>query len=131
MKRILISLSIIACLFCGNSYAGNPDRIGEAGATQLLINPWARSSGWADAFTAGITGIEAQRLNVAGLVRSRNNELVFSRTNWFSGAGIYINSFGLKAKLSHDAAIGFTIMSSDLGDFYKTTEDMPDRKSVV
>lgn len=25
------------------SFAGNPDRQGEAGANQLLINPWARA----------------------------------------------------------------------------------------
>ena len=26
--------------------AGNKDRVGQAGADELLINPWARSSGW-------------------------------------------------------------------------------------
>ena len=31
----------------GKLKAGNPDRAGQAGASELLINPWARSSGWA------------------------------------------------------------------------------------
>jgi hypothetical protein len=126
MKKILLSLTIIAALFCGNTYAGNPDRIGEAGATHLLINPWARSAGWGGANTASITGIEAMRFNVAGLVNSPNNELVFSRTNWFQGADININSFGFKAKLSEYAAIGATIMSFDMGEFVRTTEEFPD-----
>ncbi|MBK5284896.1 MAG: DUF3308 domain-containing protein, partial [Bacteroidia bacterium] len=29
--------------------AGNNDRAGQAGATELLINPWARSSGFGGA----------------------------------------------------------------------------------
>jgi hypothetical protein len=31
MKKIIISLTIITAMFCGTTYAGNPDRIGEAG----------------------------------------------------------------------------------------------------
>ena len=50
------------------SFAGNPDRQGEAGATQLLLNPWARSAGLSAMTTANIAGVEALRLNVAGLV---------------------------------------------------------------
>ncbi|MBI3141397.1 MAG: PorV/PorQ family protein [Bacteroidetes bacterium] len=113
-------------LMAGTTQAGNPDRIGEAGATHLLINPWARSTGWAGANSSSIMGIEAIRLNVAGLVRSSNNELAFTRTNWFGGAGININSFGFKAKLGDAAALGFSIMSFDMGEFYRTTEDFPD-----
>ena len=32
-------------MLCNSAIAGNPDRVGSAGASQLLINPWARSSG--------------------------------------------------------------------------------------
>ena len=31
-----------------HSFAGNPQRAGQAGASELLINPWARTSGWED-----------------------------------------------------------------------------------
>ncbi|MFM8489243.1 MAG: DUF3308 domain-containing protein, partial [Bacteroidota bacterium] len=48
------------------SFAGNPDRQGEAGANQLLINPWARSAGLHEANTSGTSGVEAMYLNVAG-----------------------------------------------------------------
>ncbi|MEX1132453.1 MAG: hypothetical protein WEC15_04440, partial [Flavobacteriales bacterium] len=47
--------------------AGNPDRAGSAGATQLLINPWARSSGWALANTSSVRGVEAMYGNIADL----------------------------------------------------------------
>lgn len=125
MKRIsILFLALISA--CGSLFAGNPDRIGEAGSTHLLINPWARSSGWAGANTAGVSGLEAMRFNVAGLVNSPNNELIFSRTAWFSGADININSFGFKAKLGESTAIGATIMSFDMGEFVRTTEEFPD-----
>ena len=31
------------------TFAGNEDRAGSAGATELLINPWSRSSSWGGA----------------------------------------------------------------------------------
>ena len=50
-----------------HSFAGNPQRAGQAGASELLINPWARTSGWGGSNVAGITGLESQFSNVAGL----------------------------------------------------------------
>ena len=42
-------------------------RVGSAGASELLINPFGRSSGWGSANIAGVTGLEGQYSNVAGL----------------------------------------------------------------
>ena len=95
MKRFF-SLILITTLALGSiqSFAGNPDRVGQAGATELLINPWARSGGWNGANMAGMIGVEAMRFNPAGVIGIPNTEFLFSRTNWLSGADIYINSFG-------------------------------------
>ena len=67
MKKIY-SIALIAGLLLtwGNMYAGNEQRAGQAGASELLINPWAASSGWADAGSSSIHGIEALFHNVAG-----------------------------------------------------------------
>ena len=46
--------------------AGNPERRGQAGASQLLINPYARNSGMVGSNSAKVRGIEAQFLNIAG-----------------------------------------------------------------
>ena len=35
------------------------ERVGQAGAFELLINPWARSSGLSGANTASVRGIES------------------------------------------------------------------------
>ncbi|MDD3744056.1 MAG: hypothetical protein PHX54_10580, partial [Lentimicrobiaceae bacterium] len=48
------------------AWAGNKDRSGQAGASELLINPWARSSGWGGANVANVRGLEGLFNNVAG-----------------------------------------------------------------
>lgn len=123
MRSICI---VLACFLAIGVNAGNPDRIGEAGSTHLLINPWARSSGWGGAFTAGVSGVEAMRFNVAGLATSPNGEVAFSRVNWLQGADININALAMKVNLGEQSALGASIMSFDFGDFVRTTEQFPD-----
>ncbi|HPD64740.1 MAG TPA: PorV/PorQ family protein [Bacteroidia bacterium] len=109
-------------------FAGNPDRVGQAGATELTINPWARSSGWVGSNTAGISGVEAMMFNPAGIVGVPNSEFLFSRTAWLSGSDIFINSFGLTQKMgaAKNSAIGISIMSFDFGRIEITTENQPE-----
>ena len=57
---------LIACSSTTNLFAGNPDRVGSAGASQLLINPWARSSGMGGSNIASVKGLESLYGNVAG-----------------------------------------------------------------
>ena len=45
-------------------------RAGSAGASELLINPFGRSSGWGSANIAGVTGLESQYSNIAGLAQN-------------------------------------------------------------
>src|SRR5437660_947917 len=74
-------------------FAGNPDRAGSAGAQELLINPFARSSGWGGANSSKARGLESMFLNVAGIAFTKKTEVVFSRTAWLGGSGININNF--------------------------------------
>ena len=71
-KRILSVLLICATTV---SFAGNPDRAGEAGASELLLNPWAKSNGWGSANSASVVGLEAVHLNVAGLAFTKKNRV--------------------------------------------------------
>ena len=43
-KLIRLLLVFILCFFSMGINAGNEQRAGQAGASELLINPWARSS---------------------------------------------------------------------------------------
>jgi len=120
-------LTLVSLLTLSNlSFAGNPDRAGQAGATELLINPWARSSGWFGANSASITGIEAVHLNVAGLAFTKKTEVVFARTNWLGGSGIGINTVGLSQKIGETSVLGLSVMSMDYGNIMVTTVDLPE-----
>jgi len=126
--KILAGL-LTAGMLTGVSFtatAGNEDRAGQAGATELLINPWARSAGWAGANTAAVRGLEAQFLNVAGTAFTRKTELLFCRTNWLVGTDININAFGLTQRVGETGAIGLAVMSMDFGDIPITTVDLPE-----
>ena len=128
--KTFLSLTVLSVLLLisSQSFSGNPDRAGQAGATELLINPWAKSSGWNGANIAGITGIESERFNPAGIIGVPNTELVFSRTTWLRGTDIFINTFGLVQKIGKEKtnAIGLSIMSFKFGDIPITTVDQPD-----
>ena len=106
--------------------AGNPDRAGEAGATELLINPWARSSGWGSAGSGCVRGLEALFLNVAGTAAVKKTEAGFSHTQYLKGSGISINTAGLAQKLGATGAVTIAISSFDFGDIERTTEDNPE-----
>jgi hypothetical protein len=108
------------------SFAGNPDRVGQAGATELLINPWARSSGWAGSNVAGIRGLEAMFSNVAGTAFTRKTEIMFARTQWLKGTDININSFGLTQGVGETGTLGLSIMAMDFGDIPITTVAQPE-----
>jgi len=130
MERFITKRKIIlytATLLAGiNIYAGNADRAGQAGASELLINPWARSSGLAGANTSNVKGLEASFLNIAGIAFTRKTELVFSHTNWLSGTDININSFGFTQRVGETGAVGLSVMSMSFGNIPITTVDLPE-----
>ncbi|MBL4623861.1 MAG: PorV/PorQ family protein [Flavobacteriales bacterium] len=127
MKSIFKTGFIVALLaIASTSFAGNKDRAGQAGAGQLLINPWARSSGWAGANSASVTGLEATYTNIAGLAFTPKTELVLSNTSWFTGSGINILSFGLAQRVSETSVLGLSIQSMNFGDIDIVTEENPE-----
>jgi hypothetical protein len=126
MKGIIkVSIAICLATLSTMSFAGNPDRAGQAGATQLLINSWGRSSGWGLANNAGIKGVESMFLNVGGLAYTKRTELSFARTNYMRGTDININTFGFSQKMKK-GVLGVSLMSFDMGDIEITTEGQPD-----
>jgi len=116
----------LVLLLTGTAFAGNPDRQGEAGANQLLINPWARSAGLHSMNTANIMGAEAMYLNVAGLSRINKTQIQLGHMRYLVGADINVNSFGFAQKIGKGGTFGISLMALDLGDFDYTTEDTPE-----
>ena len=125
-KIISSVLLIFLTIFTSYIYGGNKDRAGQAGASELLINPWARSSGWGGVNTANAQGIEATFTNIAGVAFTKKTELVFAHTRWLEGSGISINAFGFAQKIGEIGVVGLSVMSMNFGDIERTTVDQPE-----
>jgi len=126
MKKIAISLALFSGV-CLTAFAGNPDRSGSAGASELLINPWARSSGLASSSMCSVRGVESAYLNVAGLAFTQGSELLFTNTQYLVGTGIKMNSLGFGQKLGKSGGVlGLSVVNMNFGDIQRTTEALPE-----
>jgi hypothetical protein len=125
-SRILGALFVAIVTPASVVTAGNPDRAGQAGASELLINPWARSSGWGGANSGGVRGLEAQFLNVAGTAHTKKTEVLFSHTNYLQGSGMSLNAFGLTQKVGEGSVLGISLVSMTFGDIQVTTTELPE-----
>jgi hypothetical protein len=116
-----------SCLCVQTIFAGNPDRQGEAGANQLLINPWARSAGLHTLNTSMATGIDAMYINVAGVSRINKMQVGIGNTRYLEGTGIQINSLGFASKIGRKGgALGISLVTFNFGDIPVTTENSPE-----
>ncbi|MEZ4918832.1 MAG: PorV/PorQ family protein [Saprospiraceae bacterium] len=125
-KLYRLLLPCFGLLMLNVSWAGNPDRQGEAGANQLLINPWARSAGLHSLNTSSVSGTDALFLNIAGLSRINKTQIQLGHTRYLEGADIGVNALGLGQKVGKNGAFGLSLVAFDLGDFDLTTEDTPE-----
>lgn len=127
-KNIFVGLLLGSSLMVSiNSYAGNEDRAGSAGSTELNINPWARSAGWGSAGMSSINGLESMYTNMAGLAYTGGTEIVFGRSNWLGQAsGIGLNCFGFAQKMGEGGALGISLTSFNYGDIQITTTELPE-----
>jgi hypothetical protein len=112
MKNIVrkIILSSLSFSYAITALAGNKDRSGQAGATELLINPWAQSTGLFGLDVATVRGIAAMKVNIAGLSFSDNLEVGVSHSRYLSGSGIAVNNAGIAYRLSETSVIGVNAM---------------------
>ncbi len=128
-KRLSVILSVVLAsllLLPAFSYGGNEQRGGSSGGSELLINPWARSSGWGDANVASVLGLEGMYQNIAGIAFTRKTELIFNNTQWLVGSGININNFGFAQKAGESGVLALSVMSMNFGDIPITTADLPE-----
>ena len=116
----------LMCAGSNQSFAGNEDRAGQAGATELLINPWTRSSGWGGINIANVRGLESQFNNVAGLAFTTKTDISYIFTDWLKGADIKINSLGLAQRVGETGVMALSVMSVGFGDIQVTTVDNPE-----
>jgi len=127
MKNIVNKITFGLFMVTFSVSAGNEDRVGSAGASNLLINPWARSSALADAAYANTNGLEATYMNIAGLAYTDKTQIKFNHTNWMgSTAGIALSSAGIAQRISESSVIAISIQSMNFGDIPITTVANPE-----
>lgn len=129
--RIFAVVVILTTLSAQSVYAGNDNRRGTAGGAELLINPWARSTGWGGVNVAGVRGVESMFNNVAGLAFVNNIEASYTNTMLYGGSNKLrgvgsINSFGLGVRVFESGVLGVYVMACSFGDIPVTTYDSPD-----
>lgn len=115
-----------AVISCSTAIAGNEDRVGSAGATELLVNPWARTLSMGDAGVSCANGLEASFINIAGLSGTEKTQIKFNRTNWMGQAGIALNAAGIAQRLGSSSVIAVSVQSMNFGDIDRTTVDLPE-----
>lgn len=108
------------------AFAGNPDRQGEAGAYELLLNPWARSVGLNTLNTSFVRGAEAMNLNVAGLGRISGTEIGLTHSIYLQGTGLSMNAFGIAQKVGESGAFGLSLNALSFGKIPVTTNGLPE-----
>ena len=134
MKRILSIFTILVLTTLVSTprlMAGNDNRRGTAGATELLINPWARSSSWGGINTANARGIDAFFSNIAGLSFVEKTEFVYTNTLLYGGksglvSGATMNTFGLAIRVGEAGVLGAYVSAMGFGDLEVTTVDSPE-----
>ena len=119
----IIGLAMVTSM---TATAGNEDRIGSAGASHMLVNPWARSVGAAGAGIANVNGLEATFMNVAGLAFTDKTQIKFNYTNWMGSADIALYSAGIAQRVSEADVIAVSIQSFGFGDIPITTVANPE-----
>ncbi|MBP3762336.1 MAG: PorV/PorQ family protein [Bacteroidales bacterium] len=129
MKKIIRIFAVVLVLTAfavPTVQAGNDERRGTAGASELLVNPWARSTGWGGVNIANVRGLESMFNNVAGLAFVDGVEVGYSNTLLYGGrsglsSGAVINTFGLALRVFDAGVLGAYVMTMGFGDIDVTT----------
>ncbi|MCC6754691.1 MAG: PorV/PorQ family protein [Saprospiraceae bacterium] len=123
-KKLLIFFVSVG--FAWTCFAGNPDRQGEAGAYELLMNPWPRSAALNSLNCSRVGGIEAMMLNPAGLSRINQWELGIAQGKWLEPSGISLSSGAFVTRVGKNGSLGIALMSLNIGDLRVTTNANPE-----
>ena len=124
-KHIILALSIL--MITPIAWAGNKDRSGQAAAGELLLNPWAASSGLFALNVANVKGLEAMKNNIAGLANIDYTEIGLSHCRYIAGTGMSISNVGVALPVGKDktSVFGVNVMTFGFGEIPITTAENP------
>lgn len=126
IKKILLLLMLPVL-----AIAGNPDRQGEAGAFELLLNPWGQTAGLNALNVSCVSGVEAMRVNPAGLGFEGRTQILLGNMQLYYGTGIQMNSIGFAQKIGKNGTMSFSLNSLSFGDLKVTTVNQPEGTGAI
>ena len=123
--KTLTAMALVLVLMSGAAYAGGGNRVGSAGADQILIPVGARGIALGSSNTAGIGGVNALYYNPAGLSSSTGRaEAMFSQMSYIGDVGV--SYFAVGGNFAGFGHLAFSIKSLGFGDIPLTDERNPD-----
>jgi len=128
MKNFLTSSALAICIL-GTvipAYAGNKDRSGQSGASELEINPWGQSTGIFGMNIASVGSIEALKTNIAGLADVQKTDIGLSHVIYLTNSQVTINNLAIAQKVGSSSVIGLNVMSMGFGDITVTDYNNPE-----
>ncbi len=125
IQKTITTLILLVCTSI-TVLAGNKDRTGQAGAGELLINPWARSSGLFGLNGANVKGLEAMKVNIAGLSGLVGTEIGVAHTRYLAGSGMSVSNVGAATQMGEKGVIGVNVMTFGFGEIPVTTVNSPE-----
>lgn len=118
-------LVVLALLSMSGEALAQGNRLGTAGADQLLVPVGARGVALGSSYLAGITGVDAIYYNPAGLSGSTAGaEVMFSQMSSFDNDGVSYLALG--ANFAGFGHIGLSLKSFSFADIPITDERNPD-----
>lgn len=125
VKKYALFLVLLLAVVSMTTLAANKDRIGTAGAQELLIPVGARGVALGLSGSLFITGVDAIYWNPAGLSRMSNAvQAEFSQMSYIADIGVSYGAIGVTA--GDFGQLGFSLKSLSFGDIPVTTTSFPD-----
>lgn len=124
-KRSVVCLFLLLGILSMSAIAANQNRIGTAGAQELLIPVGARGVALGPSAMVFARGADAIYFNPAGLGRmDRSVEAMFSQMSYFADINVSYGAIGVSA--GSFGSLGFTLKTISFGDIPVTTSSYPD-----
>ncbi len=124
LMRLVVCLLLLASVVVTTN-AANKDRIGTAGAQELLIPVGARGIALGGSSMVFANGVEAIYWNPAGLGRMNTGvEAMVSQMNYIADINVTYGALGVTA--GDFGTLGFALKSISFGEIPVTTANFPD-----
>lgn len=123
-KNILLVIAALLLFAVGSTFGGNENRVGTAGATELLIPVGARGSSMAGSVVANSYGVDALYWNPAGLAWIDGTEAMVSIQPYI--ADINVTYIAIGTNVEELGALALSVKVVGIGEIEETTEAFPD-----